>query len=225
MIFSCYLKPIKAIRFDLIPSGVALFDIVNPERDILRSRNMSSFNLSFAGFTVDSANLPENSIAHLMQLGFSTAIKNSIAGVKAGVLGNGATPWSDDDIANESTRIGLTRYGRDEETATAICAAIQREMFESILSGVARKSRASSPRLSDDDKLRLTVEIEILAAKAKEKGKTLPKRTTKEEKAAFEAFVENLRQTNPGFVAAVDKEFAARKKRAAALSDSLDDIF
>ena len=102
MIFSCYLKPIKAIRFDLIPSGVALFDIVNPERDILRSRNMSSFNLSFAGFTVDSANLPENSIAHLMQLGFSTAIKNSIAGVKAGVLGNGATPWSDDDIANRS---------------------------------------------------------------------------------------------------------------------------
>ena len=57
-----------------------------------------SYQLSFAGFNVNSANLPENSIEHLLQLGFSTAIKNSIAGVKAGVLGNGANPWSDDEI-------------------------------------------------------------------------------------------------------------------------------
>jgi len=186
---------------------------------------MSSFNLSFAGFTVDSANLPENSIAHLMQLGFSTAIKNSIAGVKAGVLGNGATPWSDDDIANESTRIGLTRYGRDEETASAICAAIQREMFESILSGVARKSRASSPRMSDDEKLRRIIEIEILEKQAKKVGKALPKRSTKDEKSAFESFVETIRHNRPDFNKAVDKEFAARKKRDEALSDSLGDIF
>ena len=107
---------------------------------------MSSINLSFAGFNINANQLPENSIAHLMQLGFSTAIKNSIAGVKAGILGNGANPWSDDDIAAECAKLGFTKWSRDEETAAAICAAIQREMFDSILSGVARKSRASSWR-------------------------------------------------------------------------------
>ena len=183
-----------------------------------------SYHLSFAGFTVDSANLPENSIAHLMQLGFSTAIKNSIAGVKAGVLGNGASPWSDDDIANESTRIGLTRYGRDEETAAAICAAIQREMFESILSGVARKSRASSPRMSDDDKLRRGIAIELLENVAKAKGKALPKRSKPDEKEAFEAFLANALQ-NAKFAAAVEKEFNDRKRKAAKQSDDFADIF
>ena len=59
---------------------------------------MVSIILSFAGHSVDSASLPSNSLEHLLQLGFSTAIKNSIAGVKAGILGNGANPWSDDDI-------------------------------------------------------------------------------------------------------------------------------
>lgn len=184
---------------------------------------MSSINLQFAGFSIESNQLPENSIAHLLQLGFSTAIKNSIAGVKAGILGNGANPWSDDDIAAECARFGF-RGGRDEETAAAICQAIQREMFESIVSGVARKSRASSPRLSDDDKLRRTIAIELLENVAKAKGKALPKRSKPDEKEAFEAFLANALQ-NAKFAAAVEKEFTDRKKKAAKQSDDFADIF
>ena len=182
-----------------------------------------SYQLSFAGFNVNSASLPENSIEHLLQLGFSTAIKNSIAGVKAGVLGNGANPWSNDDITAECARLGING-GRDEETATAICAAIQREMFESILSGVARKSRASSPRLSDDDNLRRTIAIELLENVAKAKGKALPKRSKPDEKEAFEAFLANALQ-NAKFAAAVEKEFSDRKRKAAKQSDDFADIF
>lgn len=185
---------------------------------------MVSINLSFAGHSIDSSALPSNSLEHLLQLGFSTAIKNSIAGVKAGIMGNGANPWSDDDIANEAQRFGFKTYGRDEETAAAICAAIQKEMFESIVSGVARKGRASSPRLSDDDKLRQSVAIEMLSNIAKAKGKALPKRSKPEEKAAFDEMLSKAMQ-NDKFAAAVEKEFLARKKKAAQSIDGLDDIF
>ena len=185
---------------------------------------MSSINLSFAGFSVETSSLPENSISHLLQLGFSTAIKNSIAGVKAGIMGNGASPWSDEDIANEAARYGIANAGRDEETAAAICAAIQKDMFESILSGVARKGRASSPRLSDDDKLRRNVAIELLENVAKAKGKALPKRSKPDEKAAFEEFLSNA-LANAKFAAAVDKEFADRKRKLAKQAEGLEDLF
>ena len=188
---------------------------------------MSSINLSFNGFSVDSSTLPSNSIEHLMQLGFSTAIKNSVAGIKAGILGNGASPWSDDDIMAACSQYGVsqsTLNGRDEETAAAICRAIQKEMFDSIISGVARKSRASSPRLSDDDKLRRTVAIELLENVAKAKGKALPKRSKPDEKAAFETFLENALQ-NDKFAAAVQKEFTERKRKAAKQSDDFADLF
>ena len=184
---------------------------------------MSSINLSFAGYTINANQLPENSIAHLMQLGFSTAIKNSIAGVKAGILGNGANPWSDDDIANECSRLNITG-GRDEETAAKICAAIQQDMFNSIVSGEARKTRASSPRMSDDDKLRRAIAIELLENVAKAKGKALPKRSKPEEKEQFESFLANALQ-NAKFAAAVEKEFTDRKRKAAKQSDDFADIF
>ena len=203
-----------------------LFDIVNPDCAITWSYVMSSINLSFAGFNVNSADLPENSIAHLMQLGFSTAIKNSIAGVKAGILGNGANPWSNEDIAAACTQYSIdqTGDGRDEETAAKICAAIQQDMFNSIVSGEARKSRASSPRLSDDDKLRRTIAIELFENVAKAKGKALPKRSKPDEKEAFEAFLANALQ-NAKFAAAVEKEFSDRKRKAAKQSDDFADIF
>jgi hypothetical protein len=185
---------------------------------------MVSINLSFAGHSIDSSVLPSNSLEHLLQLGFSTAIKNSIAGVKAGIMGNGANPWSDDDIANEAQRFGIPNARRDEETAAAICAAIQKEMFDSIVSGVARKGRASSPRLSDDDKLRQSVAIEMLSNIAKAKGKALPKRSKPDEKAAFDEMLAKALQ-NDKFAAAVEKEFLARKKKAAQSIDGLDDIF
>lgn len=185
---------------------------------------MVSVNLSFAGHAVESSALPSNSLEHLLQLGFSTAIKNSIAGVKAGILGNGANPWSDDDIANEANRIGLTAFGRNEETAAAICAAIQKDMFDSIVSGVARQSRASRPRMSDDDKLRQSIATEMLTNIAKAKGKALPKRSKPDEKAAFDEMLSKA-MANEKFAAAVEKEFTARKKKAAQTVDGLDDIF
>ena len=180
---------------------------------------MVAINLSFAGFDVSSDSLPANSIEHLLRLGFSTAIKNSIAGVKAGVLGDGKNPWSDDDIKAEAERIGLASYGRDEATAAAICAAMQREMFESIVSGEARATRSRSPRLSDDDKLRRTIAIELLERWAKGKGKELPKRTKADEKEAFEAL---LAKASVQWADKIEAEFKARKKKLASLD--LDDI-
>lgn len=192
---------------------------------------MVNVDLSFAGFETNAANLPDASVAHLMRLGFSTAIKNSIAGVKAGILGNGANPWSDDDIIETAKQYGLEIWGKDngpvartEEAASAICAAIQKEMFDSIVSGVARKGRVSKPRMSDDDKLREAVAIELLSNIAKAKGKALPKRSKPDEKAAFEEMLSKALQ-NEKFASAVEKEFLARKKKAAQSIDGLDDIF
>ena len=188
---------------------------------------MVSINLSFAGHSIDATALPQNSLEHLLQLGFSTAIKNSIAGVKAGILGTGASPWSDDDILAECSRLGIDQHtlnGRDEKTAAAICAAIQKEMFDSIVSGVARKGRVSSPRMSDDDKLRQSVAIEMLSNIAKAKGKALPKRSKPDEKAAFDEMLSRA-LANEKFATAVEKEFLARKKKAAQSIDGLDDIF
>jgi ribosome biogenesis GTPase A len=97
-------------------------------------------------------------------------------------------------------------------------------MFESIVSGVARKSRASSPRMSDDDKMRRAIAIELLENVAKAKGKALPKRSKPEEKEAFETFLANALQ-NAKFAAAVEKEFSDRKRKAAKQSDDFADIF
>jgi len=180
---------------------------------------MVAINLSFAGFDVSSDNLPANSIEHLLRLGFSTAIKNSIAGVKAGVMGNGANPWSDEDITAEAERIGLASHGRDEATAAAICAAMQREMFDSIVSGEARATRSRSPRLSDDDKLRRTITIELLERWAKAKKMDLPKRTKADEKEAFESL---LAKASTQWADKIESEFKARKKKLASID--LEDI-
>ena len=180
---------------------------------------MNAITLSYGSFSVSTENLPANSLSHLVQLGFSTAIKNSIAGVKAGIIGTGATPWSDADIAAEAERIGLSVFGRDEETAKAICDAMQREMFESIVSGETRATRSRTPKLSDDDKLRRTIAIELLERWAKGKGKELPKRTKADEKEAFEAL---LAKALGQWSDKIESEFRARKKKLASLD--LDDI-
>ena len=180
---------------------------------------MNTITLSYASFSVSTDALPAKSLEHLVQLGFSTAIKNSIAGVKAGILGNGASPWSDDDIKAEAERIGLASYYRDEETAKAICDAMQREMFESIVSGETRATRSRSPKLSDDDKLRRSIAIELLERWAKGKGKELPKRTKADEKEAFETL---LAKASGQWADKIESEFKARKKKLASLD--LDDI-
>ena len=186
---------------------------------------MDNLTLSFAGFSCEWRDLPENSKAALVTLGFSTKIKNSVAGLKKAVMGEGANPWSDDDIMAEAERIGLSSFGRNEETANAIVAATQREMFESILSGIAPSRGGNrAPRLSDDDKLRNAIAIEFMAAAAKRQGKTLPKRSKPDEKAAFDALLAKALE-RADFAKAVEAEFVSRKKKAAKDVAGLDDLF
>lgn len=185
--------------------------------------NISNQTLSFNGFNIDVESLPSQSIAALLALGFSTKIKNAIAGVKAGVLGTGATPWSLDDIEREGARAGVSNPMADEKTALAICALYQREMFESIISGIAPASRSSAPRMSDDDKLRRTIAVEMLEAWAKQQGRALPKRSKPEEKEAFNAYLSKALE-KPKFASAVEKEFSSRKAKASKALDGLDDL-
>lgn len=179
--------------------------------------------LAFNGFDVITQDLPETSIAALLQLGFSTKIKNAIAGTRAGILGTGTTPWSLTQIETEGKRAGLDFPGANEETANAICALYQREMFESILSGIAPQSRSASPRMSDDDKLRRTIAVELLEAWAKAQGRALPKRSKAEEKEAFNTYLAKALE-KPKFASAVEKEFTSRKAKAAKALDGLDDL-
>jgi len=178
-----------------------------------------STRLAFNGYEANVADLPDQSIAALLQLGFSTKIKNAIAGTRAGIMGTGATPWSHDLIESEGTRAGVKSPGANEETANAICALYQREMYESILSGIAPASR----RMSDDDKLRRTIAVEMLEAWAKAQGRALPKRSKPDEKEAFNAYLAKALE-KPKFASAVEKEFSSRKAKAAKALDGLDDL-
>ena len=182
-----------------------------------------STRLAFQNFDVIVSDLPEQSIAALLQLGFSTKIKNAIAGTRAGILGTGATPWPYAQIDSEGIRAGVKSPGANEETANAICALYQHEMFESILSGIAPASRSSAPRLSDDDKLRRTVAIELLESWAKQQGRALPKRSKPEEKKAFDEYLAKA-LSKPKFASAVEKEFSSRKAKASKALDGLDDL-
>jgi hypothetical protein len=184
---------------------------------------MDKLTLSFAGHSVDWASLPDNSKIALATLGFSTKIKNSIAGVRKGIMGEGANPWSDDDLKAEAEKIGLAEFGRNDATADAICANMQKEMFDAIVAGISHAERGGGkPRLTDDEKLRQTIAVELFTGAAKAQGKTLPKRSKPDEKAAFEALLAKAFE-RPAFAAAVEKEFKRRKGAKAA--DGLDDLF
>jgi hypothetical protein len=180
--------------------------------------------LSFAGFSVAVGDLPEASIESLLALGFSTRLKNAIAGVKAGVLGTAKEPWTAEEIEAEAKAAGLVEWGANEATAEAIAKFYQRDMFEAILSGKAPTARSTTPRLSPDEKLRRDIAIEKLEAAAKAQGTKLPKRSKKEEREAFDAILDKA-LAKPKFADAVEKEFKARKKAAATEIEGLADIF
>lgn len=178
---------------------------------------MDNLTLSFAGHSIDWSALPENSKAALAVLGFSTKIKNSIAGVKAGILGTAKEPWSTEEVEAAAAEYGLVTVlesGDMDAFAKAVCDAMQAEMFSAIVSGIDASSRRGGTRLSDDEKLRRSIEIELLENAAKAKGATLPKRSKAEEKDAFEAFLAKAR-ANEKFAAAVEKEFTKRKSAKA----------
>lgn len=189
---------------------------------------MENLILSHNGQSVSWNDLPESSKRALVTLGFSTKIKNAIAGVKAGVLGTGKTPWSEEDIVAEAEAFGasdlIAQYSlRSEAVAAAICDAKQTEMFEAIAKGIEPRTRGGA-RMSDDEKLRQAIAIETLVAVAKAKGKALPKRSKPEEREAFDALLAKALE-NPKFVATVDKEFNERKRKALKQADALDDLF
>lgn len=179
--------------------------------------------LEFNGHTVRVGDLPETSIAALLSLGFSTKLKNSHAGVKAGILGtNPETAWSPEEIEEEAREAGLDVWGSNEATADALCAHYQRKMFEAILSGIEPSQRKrGGPRLNPDDKLRKEIAIAALEKVAAKAGKALPKRSGKN--ADIKAFEELLAEylAVPAFSDYVEKEFAKRKKESAKGIDSL----
>ena len=180
---------------------------------------IQNVRLAFNGYEANVSDLPDQSIAALLQLGFSTKIKNAIAGTRAGILGTGATPWSHDLIESEGTRAGVKSPGPNAQTADAICAMYQQEMYGSILSGIAPASRSSAPRLSDDDKLRREIAIEFLRRQAKAKNRALPKVTKPDEKEAFNNLVQKALTQ---WADKIEAEFKARQKKLAALD--LDDL-
>jgi len=179
-----------------------------------------STRLQFQSFAVNADELPQQSIDALLQLGFSTKIKNAIAGVRAGVLGTGTTPWSHDAIHDAAIDAGLSTWGPNEETAQAICDHFQREMFEAIRTGISKSSRATKQRQSPDEAMREAIGIEELVKWSKETNRALPKRSTPEgKKAFFELLAKAL--TKPKFAARVEQEFS---RRNAIKSLDIDDL-
>jgi len=185
---------------------------------------MENFPLSFAGFETTWDHLPDNSKKALAILGFSTKIKNAIAGVKAGVLGTSKDPWTPEEVAEAAQDAGLSTWGNDDATANAIAAFLQSRMFEAILSGVEPSTRGRKPAMTDEEKLRRECAIFVLEAIAKEQKKPLPKRSKKEDKDAFEELLARaLASTKPmasgkTFAQTVDAEVAARKRNAAKMA-------
>lgn len=183
-----------------------------------------STRLAFNGYEANVSDLPDQSIAALLQLGFSTKIKNAIAGTRAGIMGTGEKPWPYALIESEGLQAGVKSPGANEETANAVCAMYQQEMFDSIVSGLPMASRRSStPRMSDDDKLRRAIAVELLEAWAKAQGRALPKRSKPDEKEAFNAYLAKALE-KPKFASAVEKEFSSRKAKATKALDGLDDL-
>lgn len=182
---------------------------------------MDNLTLSFAGHSIDWAALPDSSKEALAALGFSTKIKNSIAGLKAAILQTSTNQkawWSDEDCAEAADDYGIRALwdseGRGDKFAEAVCEAVQGEMFDAIVKGIEPSARRGGKRLSDDEKLRRSIEIELLEKAAKAKGKTIPKRSKPDEKDAFEALLVRARE-DAKFSAAVAKEFEKRKNAKA----------
>jgi hypothetical protein len=186
-----------------------------------------NLNLSFAGHEIAWNDLPDSSKAALASLGFSTKIKNSIAGVKAGILGTAKEPWTEEQCEEAAAEYGLvTLYaenGRGDAFANAVISAIQSEMFDAIVKGIEPSGRRGGKRLSDDEKLRRSIAVEMLDNLAKKQGKALPKRSKPDEKEAFENYLSKA-LGNEKFAAAVDKEFNDRKRKADKVAFDLDDL-
>jgi hypothetical protein len=189
-----------------------------------------NLNLEFAGLSTTVSALPSVTLEYLVTLGFSTALKNVHAGVRAGVLGNTKNPedaWTDEEIAAEATKAGLAEWSRDDATVNALIAFYQRQKLADLMAGELTARRGGgAPRMSPDEKLRREIAIEFLVSAAKEKGKELPKRSDTKN-GGKEAFEELLAKAlaNTTWAAKVEKEFKARKKSAANVSEGLEDIF
>lgn len=189
---------------------------------------MENFTLSFGSHSIDWDALPDQSKKALAVLGFSTKLQNCIAGKAKAILGQGAQAWSADDCAEEAEEFGLLalwgEVGQTEPFARALCAAMQSRQFEAIASGIEPKARGGrKPKLSEAEQTRRAVAIDLLSAKAKAQGKALPKRSSKDEKAAFEEFVSKA-LSHEAFAKAVEKEIAERAKKAAKPDFDLDEL-
>jgi hypothetical protein len=202
----------------------------------------SAWPLSYGDWKVEDAKaLPVASMKHLFNLGFSTALKNSIAGVKAGLKGESKTEdnnWTDEEIVAYLAEKNISAEGdlRSDEVVSKILAAYQKEMFESILSGnigLGGRGGPRGPRLSPDEKLLREVAIWYLERLVQQLGKAMPKNTVekvvgddgKETKVRSNKLDEAIAKVleSPKHRPAIDEEFA-RRKAAPAVAEGAGDF-
>ena len=94
--------------------------------------------LSYNGHEIAIVDLPESSVNALLALGFSTKIKNSVAGLVPAILGkskNDEAHWSEDDIADGMSEIDWSDNDDLEGFAKAYADYVQGQMFEAIVNG------------------------------------------------------------------------------------------
>ena len=112
--------------------------------------------LSYNGHEIAIADLPESSVNALLALGFSTKIKNSVAGLVPAILGkskNDEAHWSEDDIADGMSEIDWSDSDDLEGFAKAYADYVQGQMFEAIVNGDLATARTGAARVSGPEKV------------------------------------------------------------------------
>jgi hypothetical protein len=146
--------------------------------------------LVYNGHEIDSVDLPEVSINALLALGFSTKIKNSVAGLIPAILGkskNDDAHWTDDDLASGMSEIEWEDDADLEGFAKAYAEYVQGKMFEAIVSGDLSAATARSPRASGPEKVFAQVAREMLKSFVESKGKKLPRNVKANPEKGIEA--------------------------------------
>lgn len=180
-----------------------------------------SHKLSFETYTVDDyRTLPPQSVERLINLGFSTALKNSKAGL--GVTGLGK--WSEDELATEHKTHGTSTI---EELSAKMGKAATDKQFAAIMSGTAvtRAGGTRGPRavgieayiktLAEAEVLRIAVEYNKKHPSAKMHAPTKAK--------DMAAAVERVKTNRPATWALILEEAKRQMDVASKLSAESDD--
>lgn len=157
--------------------------------------------LVYGTYTVDSDALSADIIGRIMTMGFSAIVQNSVAGMKKAMLAD----------------------GKSAEEIEATLSATKSDTVAALLNGTyASRSRGpAGPRESSFDKELFAIAKAWLAAKAKAKGKTLPKT-----KDGIKELIARGQEKQPAIYAEWVAEATRRVAANAALSEDVgDDLF